>query len=77
GATVDQVVTITVTGTNDTPAISGTATGAVTEDTTLTTTGQLAVADVDTTDTHTWSVPTPAGSYGSLAIDTDGLWTYT
>ncbi|MEB8389327.1 VCBS domain-containing protein, partial [Rhodobacteraceae bacterium KMM 6894] len=59
-------VTITVTGTNDTPAISGTATGAVTEDSILTTTGQLAVADVDTTDTHTWSVPTPAGSYGSL-----------
>ncbi|MFY3340701.1 VCBS domain-containing protein, partial [Achromobacter xylosoxidans] len=49
-------VVITINGTNDAPTISGTATGAVKEDGTQTVTGQLAKADVDVNDKHTWSL---------------------
>ncbi|MEB8389542.1 VCBS domain-containing protein, partial [Rhodobacteraceae bacterium KMM 6894] len=65
-----------ITGSNDLPTLSGVAIGTVTEDTTLTTTGQLAVADVDTTDTHTWTVEGSHGAYGSLSTDQSGVWSY-
>ncbi|RWB71506.1 MAG: adhesin [Mesorhizobium sp.] len=59
GGTVDQVVAITITGTNDNPTMSATATGSVTEDTpagaTETASGTVSFADVDLTDTHTVS----------------------
>ncbi|WP_039799298.1 VCBS domain-containing protein, partial [Aliivibrio logei] len=51
-----QEVTITVTGSNDGPTISGTDTGSVVEDTVAEATGQLDATDADVTDTHTWSV---------------------
>ncbi|WP_315127007.1 VCBS domain-containing protein, partial [Comamonas antarctica] len=71
-------VTITITGNNDEPTISGTSTGAVTEDGTTTIDGQLAVSDVDSTDSHTWSVNNNgAGQYGSFSVDNTGKWTYT
>ncbi|MEB5967451.1 VCBS domain-containing protein, partial [Comamonas testosteroni] len=51
--------------------------GAVTEDGTLVATGKLDVSDVDTTDTHTWSVNNGGkGSYGSFSVDGSGNWTY-
>src|SRR5437868_6575453 len=56
GGTVEQLVTITVTGTNEAPTITAAttdATGAVTEDATtpnLTTTGTIAFNDVDLID---------------------------
>src|SRR5947207_3174747 len=59
GGTVDQLVTVTITGTNDAPTITvaGTdADGAVTEDATtpsLSDTGTIAFNDVDLTDLHT------------------------
>ncbi|MFY3956812.1 VCBS domain-containing protein, partial [Achromobacter xylosoxidans] len=56
GGKATQVITIDITGTNDAPTIGGTATGTVKEDGTLVTTGQLTKTDVDTNDTHTWSV---------------------
>src|SRR5207237_1177899 len=68
GGTVDQLVTITVTGTNEAPTITAAttdATGAVTEDATtpnLTTTGTIAFNDVDLIDTHTTSVTPDAGN---------------
>ncbi|MES9957692.1 MAG: retention module-containing protein, partial [Sedimenticola sp.] len=43
-------VTITVSGTEDAPVITGTASGAVVEDTTLTTGGTLSVTDADAAD---------------------------
>ena len=45
-----QTVTVTITGVNDTAQITGTTTGAVTEDaaSSLTTSGTLTVTDVDT-----------------------------
>ncbi|OCH21539.1 retention module-containing protein [Aliivibrio logei] len=72
-----QEVTITVTGSNDGPTISGTDTGSVVEDTVAEATGQLGVTDADVTDTHTWSVTNGAGTYGELTVDATGKWTYT
>ena len=80
GAFVDQTVKVTVTGTNDTPVITNAAAarqGAVQEDQQLTATGQLGASDVDHGATQTWSVQGAAlGSYGSIAIDATGKWTY-
>jgi VCBS repeat-containing protein len=78
----EQVVTITITGTNDDPVISGTADNAadaVTEDTDLTATGTLTSADIDNGATATWSIEGSAtGTYGSLALNgNSGEWTYT
>ncbi|WP_342710725.1 VCBS domain-containing protein [Bradyrhizobium sp. B124] len=59
GGTVSQPVTITVTGTNDLPTVTVTATGSVTEDTpagaTEATSGTISYADADVTDSHTVS----------------------
>jgi len=77
GGTAIQVITVTVTGANDAPTISGTATGAVKEDGTLTATGQLTKVDVDATDTHTWAVSNSGvGTYGTFTVDSTGKWTY-
>ncbi len=59
GGTVDQLITVTVTGTNEAPTIDGDATntaGSVTEDATepnLTTSGTITFNDVDLIDVHT------------------------
>lgn len=71
-------VTITVTGSNNGPIIGGTSTGSVVEDTVATASGELVSADLDTTDTATWSVQAPSsGAYGEITVDADGKWTYT
>ncbi|MCX7248251.1 MAG: VCBS domain-containing protein, partial [Burkholderiales bacterium] len=81
GATVDQTVTVKVTGTNDAPVITNSSTalaGAVTEDTSLSATGQLSASDVDHGATQAWSVQGAAvGSYGSLVVNATGQWTYS
>ena len=62
GGTVDQLVTVTITGTNDDPTITVAGTdahGAVTEDAaapTLSDTGTIAFNDIDLIDVHTTSV---------------------
>ena len=77
GGTATQVITVTVTGTNDAPTISGTATGQIKEGSTQDVTGQLTKSDVDTNDTHTWSVNDDGkGKYGSFTVDQNGKWTY-
>ena len=59
GGTVDQLVTITITGTEDKPTITAHTDGAVTEDTNadasnnLKTSGTVSFSDVDLTDAHT------------------------
>ncbi|WP_183019369.1 VCBS domain-containing protein, partial [Delftia sp. UME58] len=74
--TTGQVV-VTIVGTNDIPVLTGKADGAVTEDGTLVATGKIDVADVDTTDKHTWTVNDGGkGTYGSFSVDTTGKWTY-
>ncbi|MUL10571.1 retention module-containing protein [Aliivibrio fischeri] len=76
GGIDSQEVTITVTGSNDGPVISGTDTGAVVEDTVAEASGQLEATDADVNDTATWSVADGAGVYGSLTVDATGKWTY-
>ncbi|MCQ4765483.1 VCBS domain-containing protein, partial [Cloacibacillus evryensis] len=88
GATVNETLTITITGTNDAPEIS-VITGSVTEDVTLTSSGNIItehVTDLDATDTHTIIKVDGAeskvgqeitGTYGTIVINTDGSYTYT
>ncbi|MBV7572755.1 VCBS domain-containing protein, partial [Pseudomonas sp. PDM32] len=81
GGVDTQQVTITVTGSNDAPVLSfatGNDAGAVQEDTTLSVTGQLSSADIDHDATATWSINgSSTGTYGSIAVDNSGQWTYT
>ncbi|MGL6372112.1 VCBS domain-containing protein, partial [Aeromonas hydrophila] len=78
----EHTVTITITGVNDAAVISGSDTGAVTEDETnptLTETGTLSVTDVDGADEAKFLAGngTPsAGALGSLSITEGGAWTY-
>jgi VCBS repeat-containing protein len=77
GATATQDVTITVKGTNDAPVISSSAqSGTVTEDGTLTATGQVSATDIDHDATATYS-GSATGTYGSFAVNAaTGEWTY-
>ncbi|GLK88159.1 hypothetical protein GCM10017655_12210 [Pseudomonas turukhanskensis] len=90
GATVNQTITVTVTGTNDAPVVTSTAaaaTGSVVEagntDSgavlagTPTATGTLTASDVDHGSSTSWSLASGSGVYGSLAITPAGVWTYT
>ncbi|PJM68426.1 hypothetical protein CV751_19575 [Achromobacter ruhlandii] len=77
GGKATQVVTVTVTGTNDAPTITGTATGQIKEGSNQEVTGQLTQHDVDTNDTHTWSLNNDGkGQYGTFSLDQNGKWTY-
>ncbi|WP_157755485.1 VCBS domain-containing protein [Pseudomonas frederiksbergensis] len=81
GGVDTQQVTVTVTGSNDAPVLSfasGNDIGAVKEDTTLSVSGQFSSADIDHNATATWSINGSAtGTYGSIAVDSSGQWTYT
>ncbi|MFV0934785.1 VCBS domain-containing protein, partial [Pseudomonas jessenii] len=81
GGVDTQLVTITITGNNDAPVLSfatGHDAGAVQEDTTLSVSGQFSSADIDHDATATWSIAgSNAGTYGSIAVDNSGQWTYT
>ncbi len=77
GESVTQTVTVTVTGTEDAPVISGSASGAVAEDGTLAASGSLTASDADATDTASFSAQTgTAGNYGSFDVTAAGEWTY-
>ncbi|SIQ87019.1 VCBS domain-containing protein [Aquipseudomonas alcaligenes] len=76
GATSTQNLTITITGANDGAVISGVATGTVTEDLTLSVSGQLAITDADDGQAHFVAQTATAGSYGSLTLSEDGHWQY-
>ena len=88
-ATIDgteQVVTITIHGTNDAAVISGDITGTVTEAGGVnnatpgipTATGDLNSADVDNLPNDSWqAVAAGAATYGSYALSATGAWTYT
>ena len=82
--TASQVVTVTITGTNDVPVIGGVASGAVHEDVAvvdgnLATSGALTIADVDAGQSSFAPQAGTAGSngYGSFTLAADGSWTYT
>ncbi|WP_414868204.1 beta strand repeat-containing protein, partial [Pseudomonas sp. IT-194MI4] len=80
-ASTTQTVTITITGSNDAPVLSfasGNDVGAVQEDTTLSVSGQFSSTDIDHAATATWSIAgSNTGTYGSIAVDSSGQWTYT
>ncbi|WP_429017081.1 VCBS domain-containing protein [Aeromonas hydrophila] len=78
----EHTVTITITGVNDAAVITGSDTGAVTEDETnptLTETGTLSVTDVDGADEAKFVAGNgvaSTGALGSLTITEGGAWTY-
>nr|VFJ66452.1 MAG: VCBS repeat-containing protein [Candidatus Kentron sp. DK] len=71
-----QDITVTITGSNDTPAITGQSTGNAVEDGPVEVSGQLAVSDVDT-DESSFQAETLTGQHGTLAIGAAGAWTYS
>ncbi|MEL4244889.1 VCBS domain-containing protein, partial [Shewanella xiamenensis] len=77
GATSTANLTITLTGSNDGAIISGTDADTVTEDTQLTTGGQLTVTDIDDQESAFTAQANTAGSYGNFTLAADGHWTYT
>ncbi len=74
-----EYATITISGTNDAPVLSGDRTGNVVEDIGPgTAVGTLVGSDVDAGDSLTFSVDDTTGTYGSLAMGSEtGAWTYT
>jgi len=78
GALSTAVATVEVTGVNDPASITGTDTGAASEDGTLTAGGQLTVHDVDTGENVFAAVASAAlaGTYGDFTFDA-GAWNYT
>ncbi|MGF6093214.1 VCBS domain-containing protein, partial [Pseudomonas sp. 18173] len=81
GGAATQQVTVTITGSNDAPVLSfavGNEVGAVQEDTTLSVSGQFSSTDIDHDATATWSIAgSNTGTYGAIAVDSSGQWTYT
>ncbi|WP_168878864.1 S-layer family protein [Rhizobium sp. P28RR-XV] len=77
GAVTTQTVVVTVNGTNDAAALSGSATGSVTEDGQLTASGALTVADVDNGENHFQTPTSLSGTYGTFTFNaTTGVWGY-
>ncbi|NHQ60636.1 adhesin, partial [Chlorobium sp. BLA1] len=74
-----QVVTVTMTGTNDAAVISGTSSVSLTEtDAVLTATGTLSATDADSSAAFVArSNVAGTGGYGKFSIGTNGVWTYT
>ena len=80
GGSVNQNITVVITGADDAPVLGGTVTGDVTEDTSLTVSGTVTITDVDTNDnpvsfTDQGSTVGDNG-YGSFVLS-NGAWTYT
>ncbi|WP_333917919.1 VCBS domain-containing protein [Vibrio crassostreae] len=68
--TATHEVTVTITGTNDAPVLGVNQASS--------TTGTLTETDVDVTDSHTFSVVSSAGQFGSLSVDPNtGDYVYT
>ncbi|MCK5915779.1 MAG: VCBS domain-containing protein, partial [Deltaproteobacteria bacterium] len=70
GGTSTTNIEVTITGTNDAPALS--------VNQTTNTTGTLTETDVDTSDTHTFDTTNGAGHYGTLDVNpATGAYTYS
>ncbi len=71
-------ISVSITGTNDAATFSGVSDGVVTEDSILTCSGKVDVLDADDGESLFQVPPAPLqGSFGSVAIDAQGNWTYT
>ena len=78
GAFTEQVVSVTVIPVNDPATITGSATGAVSEDGTLVTSGVLVVTDVDAGEGGFNGPSALTGTYGTFAFAAaTGVWSYT
>ena len=79
GGSVTETVTITMTGSADAAVVTGDTSGASTEDSGITTTGNLDHTDVDNADADdAWNtVVTSNGTFGTLTITAAGVWEYT
>jgi VCBS repeat-containing protein len=73
--TAHQTVSVTINGLNDAASISGATSGSVTEDTTLTASGTLAVSDVDDGQSHATAASGTTAN-GAWSVDGDGHWSY-
>ncbi|MCG9641219.1 VCBS domain-containing protein [Vibrio sp. Isolate34] len=76
-----STIKVTINGTNDSPTISGTSSGAVIDQGLNTAgtpdaTGSLIATDIDKSDTITWAINQPQGRWGTLSIDQNGHWHY-
>jgi VCBS repeat-containing protein len=71
-------VTITITGTNDVPVISGEATGDrdVKEESDLSASGTLTIVDTDDGESE-FAAAAASTTYGNYTLGTDGAWTYS
>ncbi|MFM8259797.1 MAG: VCBS domain-containing protein, partial [Vulcanococcus sp.] len=76
GHQVSQQILVDVQGSADAARISGTATGAVSEDQQLTAGGKLDVVDPDRNEAH-FQTSDQTGTYGTLHLGSDGTWQYT
>ena len=84
GGSVDQIVTITIAGTNDVPIIGGVHIGSVTEDVAvngsgnLTTSGALTITDADQGQSNFTPQVATTGSngFGTFTLDAAGNWAY-
>ncbi len=74
-----QVLTVTMTGTNDPAVITGTSTAALTEtNVAQSTSGALSATDVDSPTTFVAQTNVAgSGGFGTFSIDAAGAWTYT
>ena len=74
-----QLISVTITGSNDNAFITGTSTGAITEDAVSNTAGStLTVADVDTGQAVFQTPSSLLGTYGTYTFNTNtGVWGYT
>jgi len=71
-------ITVNITGTNDAATVSSQSSAVTEGDTTsaLNTSGKLSIADADTGQAHVVA-QSVAGTYGTIAVDADGNWTFT
>ncbi|MFL6658873.1 MAG: retention module-containing protein, partial [Massilia sp.] len=70
-----STVTVNILGTNDAAVLNAATTNMVETDAVLITNGALTISDVDSP--ATFVAGTIAGTYGSIALQANGQWTYT
>jgi len=75
-STASRQVTITINGINDPATFSGTDTGAVTEDTHTSTSGQVTITDSDDGESAALVVLSGNATHGTYTVAADGSWTY-
>jgi len=76
--TVSSVLSSQVGNVNDAPSAGSDQTGAITEDaSTSTATGTVQASDQDPNTVLTYTASSTSGTYGSFAVTSSGVWTYT